>query len=255
MPIALNGSGRSPAKATIDWYRDRGMAAMPIYGPHSVTVPGAIDAWCRLQQDYGKLGLAEVLAPAIYYAEKGYVVHDRISFDWAASVSLLAADPHSAEIFLPGGQAPLAGDTHRQPALARTLQKIASEGRDGFYVGSVAEAIVHRLKELGGLHTLEDFSAAAGDYVTPISADYRGFRVHQVPPNNQGLTALLMLNILSGYCLTISSRTEQTGSIWRLRPAVSPFETVTFDWGMPRAVGKAQLGCCLLSTLIACVRE
>lgn len=201
-PIALNGSGRAPARATIEWYRSQGMTAMPTYGPHSVTVPGAIDAWCRLQQDYGKLTLAEVLAPAVHYAEAGYVVHDRVAFDWAASASLLAADPHSSEIFLPGGQAPQAGDVHRQPALARTLQKIATDGRDGFYAGLVAEAIVRRLNELGGLHTIEDFSATACDYVPPISTEYRGFRIHQVPPNNQGLTALLMLNILSGQHLT-----------------------------------------------------
>lgn len=200
--IALNGSGRAPGRATIEWYRGRGFAAIPTYGPHAVTVPGAVDAWCRLLRDHGRMTLAEVLAPAIHYAEAGYVVHDRVAFDWAAAVDLLSADQHSADVFLPCGKAPQPGDVHRQPALAGTLRAIAKEGRDGFYTGPVAEAIVRRLNALGGLHTLEDFAATGCDYVTPISTEYRGFRVHQVPPNNQGLTALLMLNILSGQTLS-----------------------------------------------------
>lgn len=197
--IALNGSGRAPAAATIDWYRAHGMDSLPLYGPHSVTVPGAVDAWFRLSADHGRLAMADVLAPAIHYAEHGYVVHDRVASDWAEEVERLAEDPHSAAVFLPRGQAPKAGDVHRQPALAATLRRIAAEGRDGFYTGAVAEAIVARLQALGGLHSVADFAATACDYVEPVSTDYRGYRVHQMPPNNQGMTALMMLNILSGF--------------------------------------------------------
>ncbi|MCO6188590.1 gamma-glutamyltransferase [Rhizobium sp. L1K21] len=199
--IALNGSGRAPAAATIDRMKALGITTMPTFGPHTVTIPGAIDAWCRLQQDHGKLSMADVLAPAIRYAEEGYVIHDRVAFDWVASAELLEKDPHASDIFLPGGKAPKPGDVHRQPALGQTLKRIAAEGRDAFYKGPVAEAMVRRLNALGGVHTVEDFAAAACDYVRPISTDYRGMRIHQVPPNNQGLTALVMLNILSGFDL------------------------------------------------------
>lgn len=201
--IALNGSGRAPAAATIDRFRSMGMMdSVPTYGPHSVTVPGAIDAWARLLQDHGRKSMAEVLAPAIHYAEAGYVIHDRVAQDWADSIDLLRADPHTAAIFLPGGGPLQAGDVHRQPALARTLRRVAEQGRDGFYTGRAVVAMVARLRELGGLHSVEDFAATRCDYVRPVSTAYRGYQVHQMPPNNQGLTALLMLNILSGDSLS-----------------------------------------------------
>jgi gamma-glutamyltranspeptidase/glutathione hydrolase len=197
--LAFNGSGRAPARATVDWYLERGFGAVPLNGPHSVTVPGAVDAWCRLLEDHGRKSLAEVLAPAIQYAENGYVVHDRVAFDWADPETDLGADEHAARIFLPGGKAPVAGDVHRQPQLAATLRTIATLGRAGFYEGAVADDMVRRLNELGGLHSLEDFATTRGEYVAPISTSYGGLDIHQMPPNNQGLTALLMLNVLSGF--------------------------------------------------------
>lgn len=200
--VAFNGSGRAPAAATADWYLDRGYQAMPTYGPHSVTMPGAIDAWTRLLADHGRKGMEAALLPAIQYAENGYVVHDRVAFDWADSENLLLNDEHSRRIFLPGGKPPEAGDLHHQPELGRTLRLIAEKGRKGFYEGEVADDIVTRLRELGGLHTLEDFATTSGEYAEPISVEYRGYRIHQMPPNNQGLVALLMLNILSGFDLS-----------------------------------------------------
>lgn len=199
--IAFNGSGRAPTAASVDSYRALGMEAVPKRGPHGVTVPGAIDGWCQLLRDHGRLDLATVLAPAIHYAEDGYVVHDRVAFDWKEAEADLAQDPHSARIFLPGGKSPMAGDIHRQPELAQTLRRIAEQGRAGFYEGPVAEDMVNRLRDLGGVHTLEDFAATQGDYVTSISADYHGLRIHQVPPNNQGLTALVMLNLMAQHDL------------------------------------------------------
>jgi gamma-glutamyltranspeptidase/glutathione hydrolase len=199
--LAFNGSGRAPARATVDWYLDRGFDAMPLNGAHSVTVPGAVDAWSRLLEDHGRKSLAEVLAPAIHYAENGYVVHDRVAFDWADPETDLSVDEHAARIFLPGGKAPVAGDVHRQPQLGATLRTVARLGRSGFYEGSVAADMVRRLNERGGLHSLEDFAATRGEYVAPVSTSYRGFDIHQMPPNNQGLTALLMLNVLSGFKL------------------------------------------------------
>ena len=199
--LAFNGSGRAPAKATVDWYLEKGFDRIPLQGPHAVTVPGAVDAWARLLEDHGRKGLAEALAPAIHYAENGYVVHDRVAFDWAEPETDLSADEHAARIFLPGGKAPKAGDVHRQPELAATLRTIARQGRAGFYEGAVADDIVSRLNELGGLHSTEDFAATRGDYVAPVSTSYGGYAIHQMPPNNQGLTALLMLNVLSGFKL------------------------------------------------------
>ncbi|MER8741464.1 gamma-glutamyltransferase [Mesorhizobium sp. M1004] len=199
--LAFNGSGRSPAAANADWFLERGHGELPGTGPHAVTVPGAIDAWCRLLEDHGRKGIDAALAPAIRYAEQGYVVHDRVAFDWADEVALLAADEHAARIFLPNGRAPQAGDVHRQPELAETLRMISKQGRAGFYEGEVAGDLVARLGALGGLHALDDFAATKGDYVKAVNTSYRGYDIHQMPPNNQGMTALIMLNVLSGVAL------------------------------------------------------
>ncbi|MER9481956.1 gamma-glutamyltransferase [Mesorhizobium sp. M0494] len=199
--LAFNGSGRAPAAATVDWYQENGFSELPKQGPHAVTIPGAVDAWCGLLEDHGRKGIADALAPAIHYAENGYVVHDRVACDWEESKIDLSADKAAARIFLPGGKPPTAGDVHRQPELAATLRIIAENGRAGFYEGQVAEDIVGRLRQLGGLHTLDDFAATKGDYKAAISTSYRGYDIQQTPPNNQGLTALLMLNVLSGFDL------------------------------------------------------
>lgn len=199
--LAFNGSGRAPAAASVGWYREHGFAEIPERGAHAVTVPGAIDAWCRLLEDHGSKGIDAALAPAIRYAEQGYVVHDRVALDWGETAEVLARDQTAARILLPGGRAPRAGEVHRQPELAATLRAIARHGRDGFYAGAVADDMVACLRALGGLHTLDDFAATRGDYVKSVSTPYRGREIHQMPPNNQGLTALLMLNILSGFDL------------------------------------------------------
>ena len=200
-PVGFNGSGRAPKAATPEWYRDQGIAEIEQHSPHAVTVPGAIDAWARLLDDHGTLGLGAVLQPAIGYARDGYPLPERVARDWAGSVALLSRDPNAARIFLPGGKPPDLGEVHRQPELAETLTVIAEGGRDAFYGGWVAEDLVAHLHALGGLHTLEDFAEAQGEYVTPISTDYRGHRVYEIPPNGQGVAALILLNILSGFDL------------------------------------------------------
>lgn len=199
--IAFNGSGRSPAAATLDWYLANGFSEMPAIGPHAVTVPGAVDAWCRLLADHGRKGIDEVLAPAIRYAEKGYVVHDRVAFDWADEVAKLSVDAAAARMFLKRGRALEAGDVHIQPELAATLRLVAAKGRAGFYEGEVANDLVRHLQASGGLHTLDDFAATEGNYVRPVRTRYGDHDIFQMPPNNQGLTALIMLNILSGFDL------------------------------------------------------
>lgn len=195
-PIAINGSGRSPAAANIEWFRSRNITEIGQNSPHSVTVPGAVDAWCRLNADYGSKGLDELFAPAIATAEQGHIVTQRAAFDWARNVARLSADSDTAALMLPGGQAPQAGDRWANPRLAGTLRRIADKGREGFYEGPVAADIVKKLASLGGLHTSEDFAAQKSDYVEPITAPYRGYDVYQCPPNGQGIAALIMLRML-----------------------------------------------------------
>jgi len=199
--IGLNGSGRAPQAAAAEWYLERDITAIPINSPHAVTVPGTIDAWARLAADHGTKGLDELLQPAIGYAERGFPVHSRTSWEWQQGVDLLRRNAAATRVFLPNGRAPKAGETIRNPQLAATLRRIGTEGRNGFYAGPVAEDIVACLRQLGGLHTLEDLAANRPEYVTPISTPYRGLDICQIPPNNQGITALIMLNILSGFDL------------------------------------------------------
>ena len=201
--VAFNGSGRAPAAAAVEWYVDNGFDAIERFTPHSVTVPGAIDAWSTLLKDYGTMGLDRALKPAIAFAREGYPIHSRVSVDWQTGAeAALRHNPNAERVMLPGGKPPAVGTMHRQPQLADTMELIAEKGRDAFYTGRVAEDIVGHLRELGGLHTLEDFAEAKGEYVTPIRTDYRGYEVYECPPNGQGIIALEMLNILSGYDLS-----------------------------------------------------
>ena len=199
--ISINGSGRAPAAAAAEWYLDNGFTGIPLFSPHAVTVPGAVDAWSRLLAEHGTMGFDEVLQPAIDYAEHGYVVHGRVAQAWAANVEKLARDPTSASVFLPGGKPLAEGDVHRQEMLAETMKTIVRDGRDGFYTGTVAEDIVTYLNSLGAMHTLEDFAAHESEYTTPIKGRYRGLDVYQAPPNNPGVTALLMLHVIEGFDL------------------------------------------------------
>src|SRR3984957_3668281 len=200
LPVALSGSGRAPAAPTGESYAERQIREIAVQTPHAATVPGCIDAWCLLNREHGTKPLAELLEPAAKAAEEGYVVTPRVALDWARNAHKLQ-DPHTAALFLKDGKAPQAGDTMRNPPLAKTLRRIGREGRDAFYEGAVARDIVNRLKELGGLHEEADFAAQRSEWVEPIHASYRGYDVYEVPPSNQGLTALMILKTLEGYAL------------------------------------------------------
>jgi gamma-glutamyltranspeptidase/glutathione hydrolase len=200
--VSYNGSGRAPKAATAEWYIEHEMHAIPATGVHSVTVPGAIDAWETILRDHGKLGLDTLLQPAIKAAEEGYVVAPRVAFDWNNGLEKLRGGTNTQRYLLPHGKPPIAGDVIRQPELGQTLRTIARQGRDGFYKGSVAEDMVETLRGIGGLHTLDDFAAHSTETTTPIGTTYKGHDVWQCPPNGPGITMLVMLNILSNFDLT-----------------------------------------------------
>lgn len=207
--IAYNGSGRAAAGYSTDWFAEHRIASIERQSAHAVTVPGAIEAWGRIGADWGSWTLDRVLADAIRFAEEGYVVAPRVQRDWQLVEPILAGDPGSREIYLPGGKVPAVGSRQRNPRLATTLQQIANEGPRVFYEGEMARHLVKFLRGRGGLHTEEDFAQTAGQYVTPISTWFEGFQVWECPPNGQGVIALLMLNILKQFPPTPGSLSAQ----------------------------------------------
>jgi len=192
----LNGSGRAPARATLEEFERRGLMQVPEQGILSVIVPGAVDAWQTALERFGTRSLEELLQPAIAFAADGYAVTPVVSKAWQNNAAVLAPHAESRRDFLVDGHAPAAGTVHRQPRLARSLRQIARGGRDAFYRGLIAEEIVRFSHAHNGLLELEDFAAYRSEWVEPICTDYRGVRVYEIPPNGQGITALMTLNIL-----------------------------------------------------------
>lgn len=194
---ALNGSGRTPGSASAASIRNSGHEQMPVRGIHAVTVPGTVDAWSQIAERFGRLGLDRLLQPAIGYARDGFPVSPRLAGGIARAAELLGADPYATSIYLPGGSAPKAGDRLVLADLARSLETVAREGRAVYYDGEIAERIVAASAALGGTFTGEDLSNHRGQWVDPIDIDYRGVTVAGMPPNSQGMTALLSLNMAS----------------------------------------------------------
>jgi gamma-glutamyltranspeptidase/glutathione hydrolase len=199
--VGLNGSGRAPLAISIDKVPAEKDGTVPLLSVYSWTVPGACDGWFELHQRYGKLPMSKVLAPAIRYAEEGFPLSPVIAGDWARGVTRFGDKPGFREVFMPGGAAPKEGETFRNPALAKTLRLLADKGRDAYYKGPIAEEIVKFSKANGGFFSLEDFARHRSTWVEPISTDYRGWTVWELPPNGQGLAALQMLNILENFDL------------------------------------------------------
>ncbi|MBE0555050.1 MAG: gamma-glutamyltransferase family protein [Rhodobacteraceae bacterium] len=197
--LALNGSGRAPAGLSAQALRDRGLAAVPIHGIDSVTLPGAVDAFCRLSADWGALGLDQVLAPAIRYADEGVPVAPRVAFDWAEDAECLQGA--ARDFYLLQGQAPRVGQIFRAPGQAEVLRRIAAHGRAGFYEGEVADDLIASLRAPGGTHSHDDLAATRCDWTNPVTGDYHGVELVEHPPNGQGATAILMLNILKHFDL------------------------------------------------------
>ncbi len=195
---ALNASGRAPQAAGIDELKKRGFSSTPPIGVHAVTVPGAVDGWAKLLERYGTMKLAQVLQPAIEYAERGFPVTDVIGTEWQAGMPHID-NADFAATFLPNGKPPAVGEIFTNKNLAGSLKQIAAGGRDVFYKGQLAQKIVKFAQSQGGLHTMSDFANHTSNWIDPISVTYRGYTVYELPPNTQGLAALEMLNILEGY--------------------------------------------------------
>ena len=198
----VNGSGRCPKGLTLEALRQRGIAGVPSKGWGSVTVPGAIDAFAEVLERHGRLSFADVIEPALTYARDGFPVSEIIAEQWRHDAPLLSQHTASAQAYLIDGKAPCAGDVHRQPHLAETLRILAAEGRDAFYRGDVAKRIVAFSQADGGFFEMADFAAHTTEWVEPIGTDYRGHTVLELPPNGQGITALMALNVLEGFDLT-----------------------------------------------------
>jgi gamma-glutamyltranspeptidase / glutathione hydrolase len=200
--FGLNASGWAPAGLSIEFLRNKGINSMPYRGIHSVTVPGTVDGWTKLQERFGTLPLKKLLAPAIQYAEDGFPVPEQVAALWAGEEKLLKSDPAAAETYLIEGHTPRLGEIFRNPNLARSLRAIAEHGRDAFYKGDIAKLMLECSRRHGGTLTVEDLATFSGEWVEPISVSYRGWTVYEIPPNGQGIAALMMLNIMENFPLS-----------------------------------------------------
>jgi gamma-glutamyltranspeptidase/glutathione hydrolase len=197
--VGMNASGWAPEALTPAFLRSRGIAEMPQTGIHTVTVPGAVAGWEAMRAQLGRLPMADLLAPAIFYAEHGFPVSDIIAARWQTWAPKLAADPIAAATYLRDGRAPRAGDIFVNLALAGSLQRIARHGAAGFYEGATADAILETSRQHGGTMRAADLSSFKAEWVEPIATTYRGWEVYELPPSTQGIAALMMLNLMEQF--------------------------------------------------------
>lgn len=192
----LNASGRSPKSLSLEWFAQNGHQSIPSHGPLPVTVPGAVDGWFMLHDRFGKKPMNELLKPTIDYAKEGFPVSQLIAYYWNRSIPLLERWPGFSEQFTIEGRAPAEGEIWKNLGLAKTLQSIADGGRDAFYKGDIAKTIANYMEKNGGFLSYEDLSSHTGNWVDPVSTNYRGYDVWELPPNGQGIAALQILNIM-----------------------------------------------------------
>jgi gamma-glutamyltranspeptidase/glutathione hydrolase len=202
----LNASGRSPLALTADLIPPQPDGTIPVYSPYAWSVPGAVDGWFELHHRFGKLPMTRILAPAIQAAEDGEPVPQVIAAAWARSARVFGEMPGFAQTFLPNGQAPGTGEIFRNPGLARSYRLLAEKGRDAFYKGEIARAVVEFSQRHGGFFSIKDFASHSSEWVEPLSADYRGATLWELPPNGQGIAALEMVNILGNFDLAAMGR-------------------------------------------------
>ena len=195
----LNASGRSPAALKAEYFTEQGLTTIPSFGPLPVSVPGAVDGWFSLHEKFGRLPMTSILSPAIEYARRGYPVSEVVAYYWQMNVDRIGEYEGFAEVFMPNGKAPTTGQIFKNPSLAATYEKIATGGRDAFYKGDIARVIGAYMKEQGGFLSYEDLAAHTSEWVEPVSTNYRGYDIWELPPNGQGIAALQILNILEQY--------------------------------------------------------
>lgn len=195
----FNGSGRSPKSISIEYFQQQDMAYVPFAGPLPVTVPGCVDGWFALHERFGTLPMERLLAPAIAYGREGFPVSEVIAYEMASSYDYVKDQPGFADTYMPKGRPPVKGEVFKNPDLANTYEKIAGGGRDAFYKGEIARTIDRYMKEHGGFLSYDDLAAHTSTWVDPVSINYRGYEVWELPPNGQGTAALQILNILEGF--------------------------------------------------------
>lgn len=195
----FNGSGRAPKSLSIDYFVENGMKYVPFYGPLPVSVPGCVDGWFKLHEKFGKLSMDKILQPAIDYGNNGFPVSEVIAYEMTSSYESVQDQPGFADTYMPNGRPPIKGEVFVNTDLANTYQLIAKEGRDAFYKGSIAKTIDSYMKKHDGFLSYEDLASHTSNWVAPVSINYRGYDVWELPPNGQGTAALQMLNILEGF--------------------------------------------------------
>lgn len=195
----LNGSGRAPKSLSIDYFMDKGMKHVPFYGPLPVSVPGCVDGWFKLHDKFGQLSIKDILQPAIDYGRNGFPVSEVIAYEMASNYNGLQDQPGFAQTYMPSGKPPIKGEVFKNPDLAYTYERIAKEGRDAFYKGSIAKTIDSYMRKHGGFLSYDDLAEHTSNWVEPVSVNYRGYDVWELPPNGQGTAALQMLNLLEGF--------------------------------------------------------
>lgn len=194
----LNASGRSPKSLTREYFIENGYDSIPLRGPLPVSVPGTVDGWFELHDKFGQLRMEEILSPAIQYAREGHPVHELVAYYFKDAESL-SKFPNFSETYMPNGRMPQKGEIFKNQDLANTYERIAKGGREVFYRGEIAETITEYMKEHGGFLSYEDLATHSSDWIDPVSANYRGYDVWQLPPNGQGIATLQILNIMEGY--------------------------------------------------------
>ena len=195
----LNASGPAPKNLSIEYFIENGLNKIPPYGPLPVTVPGTVDGWVKLHEKFGKLEFKSLFEPTIEYAKKGFPVTELIAYYLDRSKERFEDYPNFKEVWMKDGKMPAKGEIFKNPQLAKTLEIIADKGRDGFYEGHVAETMANFIQSQGGFLTYEDISSFHSEWTPPVSSNYRGYDVWELPPNGQGIAALQILNILENY--------------------------------------------------------
>jgi gamma-glutamyltranspeptidase/glutathione hydrolase len=195
----LNASGRSPYDLNLQYFIDHGITKVPSHGPLSVSVPGCVDGWFELNKKFGKLPMTDILKPAITYATEGFPLTEVIAYYWNSNSKVLEKYNGFKEIFMPNGKAPAKGEVFKNPYLAATLEKVAKGGRDAFYKGEIAQKIVDYVRAEGGFLSMRDFQDHHSDWIEPVSTNYRGYDIWELPPNGQGIAVLQILNVLENY--------------------------------------------------------